>query len=131
MISGRVELEDRLGVEVVAVLGDERQVVGALEVRGHVPPDQQVAQPELVDGAREGAVHVEGEDPAGVGDRDAGALRVGDRGRQVLLGVLGDRVELVWGTASFSPSHDRTSASGFTSASGGAAEAEPSGSSEP
>jgi hypothetical protein len=89
---GRVEREDRLGVEVVAVLRDQRQVGGLGELGGGVAPDDLAAQAELVDGAREGAVEVEGQDAAGVGDRDLGPLRVLDRDRQLRLGT-GHRVD--------------------------------------
>jgi len=90
----RVEPEDRLGVEVVAALGHQREVGGLGERGGHVAPDQALAEPELEDGAREGAVDVQRQDPAGVGDRDLGALGVGHRHGQLLLRVLGDRVDL-------------------------------------
>ena len=90
---GRVELEDRLGVELVAVLGDQRQVLGLREVGRDVATDQRVAEAELEDGPRERAVDVEREDPAGVRHGHLGALVVGDGHRQPRLRGVGDGVE--------------------------------------
>ena len=116
---GRVEPEDRLGVEVVTVLGDQRQVLRLGELGGDVAPDELVAETELEDGARERAVDVQREDPAGVltvtlvpweSVTVTGSFGVGVSA----TGSIGVSV-----TAVTSPSQSRTSSSGVTSESGG------------
>ena len=60
---GRVELQDRLGVELVPVVGHERQFGQRRHTGGHVPSDQPIAQAQRVHRRRQGAVGVECQDP--------------------------------------------------------------------
>ncbi|VXB10488.1 hypothetical protein NOCARDAX2BIS_140138 [Nocardioides sp. AX2bis] len=90
---GRLQRQDRLRIEVVAVPGDQGPVLDPGERGGDVPPDDLVAEAELEDGLRQGAVDVEGQDPVGVAHRHSLAAGVGHGDRQPGGRVRGHRVD--------------------------------------
>ncbi len=90
---GGSEFEDCLGIELMAVMGDQRQVLDFGEVRGHVPTDHVLAQAEVEDDPRRGAVQVDGQDARRIADRDLGALRIRDGDGKDDVRVLRDGIQ--------------------------------------
>ena len=84
----RIQFEDRLGIQLVAVVGHHRQVGELCQTGRHVATHQVVAQAQREDGGAERAVGVERQDARHVVDGDRLPAGIGDGDGQLWMGPV-------------------------------------------